>query len=613
MKTSKIIFAMFIGLGLRASAQTLANYQSTVMGQGPISYFTLDNGNLGNAVVANPATQNNIGTGGTAAGWTGGFGFDVFNDPASAVFFTSQFDGLELTTGGVISGGGAATTNSTAQGSISFLFKTLDSTNNTGRRYLFSAGGGINSTNSDGSTNFNNNAFEAFFESTNVANGSPNALKLRFGNSTTTILPVTNIAPDAWYYLGVTYTESGVVSNKATWYLGRVGHALTSGVTTNDPLDVAGDGFNFWIGNYTNDNAALRNPGSGMVDEFASWNRQLSPAEIQAQFATLPSFMPASRGAYQGVVTGQAPAYYFKLDGSYVDAVSGTLTLGTNSTGNSFGSDWFEDSAGACIFTLGADGLTNGNLLAAGGTVSGGPGTGKGTVSCLFRSLSTTNFSGQKFICSAGGGTAVSNAFGVFFENLTSGSNPGSLKVRVGSATTTILQASNVVTAAWYYFAMTYDETATTNQTTWWLGQPGGTLRSGVVSGAAGGLAGQGNVFVIGNNTNFSASLRNTSAPGEIDEFAIWHRPLSATEVTNQFNALIASTPSGPPPLLSIVLTGGNTVVSWPSNTDTSYVLQSTTNLLSTWSAAGSPTVVGTNFVVTNAVTPGATFYRLQK
>ena len=164
---------------------------------------------------------------------------------------------------------------------------------------------------------------------------------------------------------------------------------------------------------------------------------------------------------------------------------------------------------------------------------------------------------------------------------------------------------------------MNYDETQSTNQVHWWLAQlPGGTLRSGSFTATNGSLAGEGDIFVIGNDKTFANGFRDVSASrasnGQVDQFAIWHRLLMTNEITAQFNALSVS--AGPPPTLSIVLSGGNVVLSWPSSTDPAFALQSTPSLSSpAWSGAGTPAVVGTNNVVTNTISPNANFYRLSK
>jgi uncharacterized repeat protein (TIGR03803 family) len=68
-----------------------------------------------------------------------------------------------------------------------------------------------------------------------------------------------------------------------------------------------------------------------------------------------------------------------------------------------------------------------------------------------------------------------------------------------------------------------------------------------------------------------------------------------------------------PTPQLTIILSGTNDVLTWPTNA-LEFILQSTTNLVSTnWSTVSPPpyAVVGTNDVVTNTISGTKLFYRL--
>ena len=582
-----------------ATAQTLSNYQSTVMGEMPNYYFTFDNGSLtsitnGVTLLSSPASFTQ-------------FTFDIFNNPNDSAFFSGLNDALVGTGDGLINGGGTSNLTSTASGTVTFLFKTLDPGFNTGQRIIFSCGGSTT----------NHNALQLFIENTNPANGDTNSLKFRFGDTTTTILPVASLIPDTWYYFAFTYTEASTTTNKATWYLGRPGGILASGLTTNAPDCVAGDGTDFYIGNNPALSAGFRNPGSGTVDEFAIWNRQLSGSEVQAQFATLPSIAPPPRSAYENAITGQTPSYLFNFDGSYLDSVGGSLAVAPVGPTVGFTYDYFDSPTGAVNFVTGGDAVTNNsNLLNGGGTYTGTPGSGKGSLSFLFHTLPSYVNQGNRYLYTAGGGPGTSNRFELFFNTFSSASQPDSLKLGFGDSSTTILATNAFLPSTWYYFAMTYDESLSTKQVTWWLGVPGQALKSGTLNALNGSLAGQGNLFIFGDSTNLvSNSFRNStpSGQGRMQEFAIWHRTLSGTEVTNQFNALV-STPVVTAPLLSITLSGSNVILTWPSSTDPGYNLQSTADLTSpSWGSAGSASIVGNQYAVTNTLTPATLFYRLMK
>jgi hypothetical protein len=643
MKTHPLLLTTLAGfLSLGASAQTLSNYQWTVMSQSPMSYFTFDTGlynqyTITNAVATNTAFLTVSGQGGLPSGWEGGFAPDVYRNQNKSILFSGTRDAVDVypnTSAGIINGGGARTTTSTNEGSISCLFRTLDSTNNSGRRHVFMAGGdpGTNSV----------NALALFFEGPSITNPDPLSLRVRLGNKTETILQPTDILPASWYYFALAYTEAtntldatGTNAIKGTWYLGRAGGTLATGRLATALDAVAGDANHLVIGNWTNYSQPFRSPGNGRVDEFATWDRQLSFTEISNQFTTLPQ-LPPPGGTYQQVVTSQMPKYYFKLDSSLIESVGGVLQLSTNGTDGAFTSDVLENIERAYFFAATNDALYITNDLIAGG----GPGTndaasGVGTISFQFRMLSDTNYGGQRFIFSAPGeedyGTN-DNMLALYLENngVTTNTYPGSLKLRVGNLTKgstgssdplnniPVEYATNLVPNAWYYFAMTYDEKRNTPEVYLYFGQAGGTLTTNLANPANASVVGNNGWLCLGNKMeSFAIGSNAFRNPGEgaIDEFAIWHDELSPAEIRAQFAAMAPAVA----PNLTIVQTGSDVIVSWPTGTPSTFVLESTNVLDATtigapsWPSAGSPSVAGTSYVVTNTVSSDNRFYRLHK
>jgi hypothetical protein len=609
VKTVLMLAPLLISFCAGSQAQTLANYQAAVNAAVPSTYFTLDNGSLIDTVTGTVTL--------TANGITGFPTTDVYGNSSNAFAFVSQNDALDIMAPpDLISGGGVSNTTSTASGSVSILFRTIEP-NNTGQRYIFSAGGFTT----------NHNAFELFVENTNAANTNPNSLKLRFGDSTTTLVPSSSLAPDSWYYFAVTYLESRS-PHKAVWYVGRPGGVLASGVTSNAVDAVAGDVAALMTGDtnglYFGNNAALasglRNPGVGAVDEMAIWNHEITSNQVAAQFNALPNLTSGPEFAYRSVISSESPDHYFKFDAAapLQDSVSPLVLTVTNAASITNGFDYFGNSSNCMEFVENSTSSSVGlvaapNFLQAGGTFTGTPGSGKGTISGLFRSLASTTVSGQKFIFSGGGNAATSNSFGLYYENDTATSSPGALKLRFGNNTVVLLPATNFVPVAWYYFAVTFDESLAANQVNWYLGQPNGVLSNGVVTALAASLAGDGNLFVFGNNTNFTAGFRNSSAPtgnGEEDEFAFWHRVLSSSEINAQFTALTANVSA---PQLAITPSGANVLVSWPTNYTSLFGLESTASLSpSSWSPVGGSTaIVGTSYQISIPATPTPQFYRL--
>jgi hypothetical protein len=191
--------------------------------------------------------------------------------------------------------------------------------------------------------------------------------------------------------------------------------------------------------------------------------------------------------------------------------------------------------------------------IISGGGVATNNSTTVGTITLLFRTpdpgppSGSTTGPGAKCIFSAGGATSSSNALYLQIENPNSTNAANALRLAFGDSVTTILPATNVVWDAWYYFALTYNESATnadgsanTNKATWYLGRLNGpgTLASGQTINNTNAVAGDGTEFFIGSQ-NSGKSTWCKPGDGRVDEFATWtNRQLSAVEIQAQFTNL---------------------------------------------------------------------------
>lgn len=82
----------------------------------------------------------------------------------------------------------------------------------------------------------------------------------------------------------MTWNES---NHLGTWYLAPAGGMLTSGTIGLGSNGVVGNSTNVNLGNRDTQNRAISSPGNGALDEIAFWNRELTAAEVNAQFDTL--------------------------------------------------------------------------------------------------------------------------------------------------------------------------------------------------------------------------------------------------------------------------------------------------------------------------------------
>lgn len=269
----------------------------------------------------------------------------------------------------------------------------------------------------------------------------------------------------------------------------------------------------------------------------------LSTAAEQLVSKSNPTNANCPRPIYEGVISNQNPSAWFRLnDSSLTNSVGGA---GLTNEGSAWEPDVFVNGNSAFSFPSASD---NERLIAE-DVINGGDGTKQGSMSLLFRSLTGGMPTTRRFVFSQKG-TNNSNTvydgteFSVFIEeDLPPASpppaNPGSLNMQIGGNMVELLSTNAMVFGAWYYLAITWNETNdVAPEVTWYLGRPGGTLTSGTINLTNSAVVGNTNVVHLGNRAGQNRSLRRSGNNGALDEIAFWNRELASTEVNVQFYML---------------------------------------------------------------------------
>src|SRR5207247_69095 len=138
-----------------------------------------------------------------------------------------------------------------------------------------------------------------------------------------------------------------------------------------------------------------------------------------------------TRTAYQALVTGQGPLYYFKLDGSLVDSVSNTVAFTATNATAGFTTNVFGDLGSAYEADTSSGALYVSDIIPGGGPGANTSANGVGSLSLLFYMLSANNNTGQRYIFFQGTSTSTRNAGSLFIENNNvANGDPNALKLR---------------------------------------------------------------------------------------------------------------------------------------------------------------------------------------
>jgi hypothetical protein len=271
--------------------QDLPTYQSTISGQTPYYFNTLDN-----TLVPTVGTGTLVPSEGTGSFLAWGYTNDYFGNANAAVYFTNTATTLVDPTGKdeIYNSG---TTTAASVGSMSLLFYTPNTNGNTATRYIFSNG---DSSLTGG---------QEFY----LKIGSNDALVTAAGNLSS-ITNSTTLVPGNWYYWACTWNFNGTATgvNGVNYYLGLAGSPVSSltssfkqrGGTGNiSSSSILGNGGTFDIsGTVEQTGGGFQVAGvAGLVEDVATWSNQLTTAQVDSQFSTLITIPEPSTLALVGL------------------------------------------------------------------------------------------------------------------------------------------------------------------------------------------------------------------------------------------------------------------------------------------------------------------------
>lgn len=315
-----VIISNALGVVTSATARVgvtpLTDYQVLLQGQAPDYWFRLDNSLVNRGTLPAP----DLLTSG------GAFADDLADNALYAYDIVAANGHLEQTADIIAS-----------TGSISFLFRT-PSVPISGFRHLFAQSIDVGAS----------NAFNIIFNNPN--------LSLRAGTQTVQLYAGTP-PPDTWYYFGATWDETRD-GGEVLWYFGPIGGTLDSGILNIGDTDRIGDGGPVYLGNRDAvTGSAWRMPNApGTVDELAVWTRELTPADMQAQF----------QGAYPVLARIDGGSLVFRSSGT--NAAPDGWTLDENGFLGCFVDVLASATAAtrSAVFTLDLDGVGFGGQPPAG-------------------------------------------------------------------------------------------------------------------------------------------------------------------------------------------------------------------------------------------------------
>ncbi len=256
-------------------AQSGNEFQKAIAACDPVYWYRLDNS------PANSGSGGNVPLTQVETSFANGF----FDQPATALQFNSPAAKAHSGSTDVVSGGGSGPDAAAGtEGSLVILFKTPTAPDGKTptQHYLFRDQTGSAA---------NKNQLGLFLTSDGAESAQTWRLGLNFGGMSSSTLSA-GLEPDTWYFLAIGWNEARNDS-EARVFLGRAGDSKL--MVNNAPRDVSDDsvvGANsvFNLGNFSNTNTTsgfISGQNPGLIDEFATFNRELSQRDVLSLFSAL--------------------------------------------------------------------------------------------------------------------------------------------------------------------------------------------------------------------------------------------------------------------------------------------------------------------------------------
>jgi hypothetical protein len=355
-----------------------------------------------------------------------------------------------------------------------------------------------------------------------------NILRLAYQNGASQpTLNLGTLTPDTWYYFAMSWDLS-TPSDNLTWYYGEAGDlsmqsgsvTITSAGSPSDPIYVGG-----------RKNTDYYSLIGGYFQNIALYERTLPASALQSQFETMQSSSIPRTAAYEATIEtptdeGGGPVLYYSNAGT-ADANGHMYSTGSDNSvvynmGDLTGTGAFgnADYAYEGRLNMAVSGSSTSSSLAD--HLAGD----NGTVCMLFKTPDTLSGSGYQSLFSRG-------IYGES-EALEIGVNEGTLRIINNS--TQITTVGTLAASTWYYVALRFDLTKTSDDLTWYYGEFGSsTLNTGSFTIENGGRPGT--TILIGGRGGSAAF------GGLVQEVATWDRTLSDAAITDQFNQTLDAVP----------------------------------------------------------------------